>query len=147
MYVKFFFNKLIRSKLLEKMKKERDVELSFHSLDMADYREKLAEKLLEEAKEAAHSLQNFNEIKQKGQDTSLAKQDLIVEFADLLEVMLTISDNIAIDFDEIEEARIKKKEIKGIFSSKNYVKEIKVSIKNKKLIDYLSSKYSPHFTE
>ena len=89
------YNKLIRSKILELLD-AKGIPYTSHIADESEYKEKLYQKLLEEAQE-------------------LAKDRNKEELADLLEVLETIKKLNGWDALEIEEIRIKKVQEKGGF--------------------------------
>lgn len=123
--IKFEFNKLIRNKIHERMPGE-GVVVNSTTLNEAEYILKLKQKLLEEANEVT---------------ASQKIEDLVIELADVLEVIHTLALACEIDFKDIEQARFEKTEINGKFSTSNYINYIEVAEDNTKVINYLKDKY------
>jgi len=121
---RFEFNKLIRSKLPERMREE-GVTLNLKNLSSEEYIEALKEKILEEAKEVAEAN---------------SKADLTEELGDLMEVMLTIAESQGINLSDIEQARLKKREQNGFFAPENYACYVELAEGNKKVMEYLENK-------
>jgi predicted house-cleaning noncanonical NTP pyrophosphatase (MazG superfamily) len=96
---RYNFNKLIRSNLPERMKKE-GVYLSGRSLTDEEFAKELKNKLVEEAGEV--------------QDTQ-SREDLIKELADVMEVIETLTSLHGITKEEIEKERLLKCQINGHF--------------------------------
>lgn len=100
------FNKLVRDKIPEMLAKnggEPETEI----LTNKKYIDCLYKKLKEECEETVNSY---------------SKENLMEELADLLEVMIAISKANNIDFSEIEKIRLAKKEKRGGFDSKIFLK-------------------------
>lgn len=102
------FNKLVRDRIPEIISKT-GAKVEIKILDSEEYIKYLGEKLLEECKEV---LESKNE------------KEITEELADVLEVIYAISDVFKIDIAEIENVRISKKETRGGFSSKIFLKSV-----------------------
>lgn len=125
---KYNFNKLIRSNLPERMKKE-GVELFGRHLTDEEFAKELKNKLVEEAGEV--------------QDTH-SREDLIKELADVMEVIETLTSLHGITKEEIEKERLLKCQINGHFLAVNFVDYIEVPITNRKVIEYLQKRNRPY---
>ena len=125
---KYNFNKLIRSNLPERMKKE-GVYLSGRPLTDEEFAKELKNKLVEEAGEV--------------QDTH-SREDLIKELADVMEVIETLTSLHGITKEEIEKERLLKCQINGHFLAANFVDYIEVPITNRKVIEYLQKRNRPY---
>ena len=125
---RFEFNKLIRSKLPDRMIQE-GVVIKSKKLDDQEYLFYLKQKLLEEASEVV--------------DTETIS-DLTRELADVLEVIFAIATANNIPLETVENERLKKLEINGNFAKEHYVHYIEVREDNKKVIDYLLNKNRPY---
>ncbi|MCP5374771.1 MAG: nucleoside triphosphate pyrophosphohydrolase [Rickettsiaceae bacterium] len=125
---RYNFNKLIRSNLPERMKKE-GVYLSGRSLTDEEFAKELKNKLVEEAGEV--------------QDTQ-SREDLIKELADVMEVIETLTSLRGITKEEIEKERLLKCQINGHFLAANFVDYIEVPITNRKVIEYLQKRNRPY---
>lgn len=125
---RYQFNKLIRSKLQDKMKKE-GVIVNSTSLTQDQYIHQLKNKIIEEANEVmeAKTLDN-----------------LITELADVMEVIHAIIEVYKMNILDVEAARLKKRDINGHFTSNDYVNYIDVSPDNRKVIEYLENKDRPY---
>jgi len=125
---RYNFNKLIRSNLPERMKKE-GVYLSGRPLTDEEFAKELKNKLVEEAGEV--------------QDTQ-SREDLIKELADVMEVIETLTSLRGITKEEIEKERLLKCQINGHFLAANFVDYIEVPITNRKVIEYLQKRNRPY---
>lgn len=125
---RYNFNKLIRSNLPERMKKE-GVYLSGRPLTDEEFAKELKNKLVEEAGEV--------------QDTQ-SREDLIKELADVMEVIETLTSLHGIKKEEIEKERLLKCQINGHFLAANFVDYIEVPITNRKVIEYLQKRNRPY---
>ena len=125
---RYNFNKLIRSNLPQRMKKE-GVYLSGRPLTEEEFAKELKNKLVEEAGEV--------------QDTQ-SREDLIKELADVMEVIETITSLHGITKEEIEKERLLKCQINGHFLAVNFVDYIEVPITNRKVIEYLQKRNRPY---
>lgn len=121
---KYIFNKLIRSKLPKRMEEE-GVILSKKSLSKEDYIKELKNKIIEESLEVKESYD---------------KESLTIELADVMEVIYSIANVSDISINDIENARLEKREINGFFSPDNYIYHIEVKTDNHKVINYLDNK-------
>lgn len=128
---KYEFNKLIRSKIPPRMTEE-GVRVNKTELSLEDFADQLKVKLLEEAQEVIDAKD---------------KQQLIVELADVTEVIKAIAQVHGITEEEIENERLKKLEINGSFEKENYINFIEVEESNKVVIDYLENKDRPYKLE
>ena len=121
---KYPFNKLIRSKIPNRMETE-GVSVNRNSLSESEYLTELKKKILEEAQEVSEAN---------------SKEELITELADVMEVIQAIADANSISLTDIEEAQLKKREINGYFLPENYINYIEVAEDNHKVIEYLDNK-------
>lgn len=104
------FNKLVRDKIPEMLDKNGG-ETETEILDNKKYIEYLFNKLKEECEEVI---------------TADSKENLTEELADLLEVINAIAKTNDIDFDKIEKIRLDKKEKRGGFEHKIFLKSSNV---------------------
>ncbi len=125
---KYPFNKLIRSKLPARMMEE-GVVVNAQKLEMQEYIAQLKQKIVEEAIEVSQAR---------------SSEELITELADVLEVIYALAESTNISQEEIEQARIEKREINGYFKPDNYVHYIQVDSDNHKVIEYLENKNRPY---
>ncbi|RTK93021.1 MAG: hypothetical protein EKK61_01930 [Rickettsiales bacterium] len=125
---RYQFNKLIRSKLQDRMKKEGVIVNSTH-LNHDQYIHQLKNKIIEEAKEVmeAKTLDN-----------------LITELADVMEVIYAVAEVYKINILDIEAARVKKRDVNGYFTANDYVNYIDVALDNHQVIEYLENKDRPY---
>lgn len=100
------FNKLVRDKIPEMLDKNGG-ETETKILNDEEYIKCLYEKLKEECTEVVEAA---------------SRKDLIEELADLNEVILSLTKAKNIDMEEIESTRIKKREKRGGFDSKIFLK-------------------------
>lgn len=121
---RYEFNKLIRNKLPELMRNE-GVVLFTKELSNEEYIDFLKEKIIEEAKEVREAS---------------SKDKLVIELADVIEVIHAIAKSNDISLEEIEQERQKKREVNGYFDADSYIKYIEVSEDNHKVIKYLEDK-------
>ena len=99
-----YFNKLVRDKIVKIIEK-RNEKIEYEILNNKDYKKELEKKLIEEVNE-------------------FIEENSIEELADIFEVIYTIIKNKNYDIREIEEIRIKKKEERGGFEEKIYLKNV-----------------------
>lgn len=125
---KYNFNKLIRSNLPERMKKE-GVSLFGRHLTEEEFAKELKNKLVEEASEV--------------QDTD-SREGMIKELADVMEVIETLTSLHGITKEEIEKERLVKCNINGRFLAANFVDYIEVPVSNHKVIEYLEKRNRPY---
>jgi predicted house-cleaning noncanonical NTP pyrophosphatase (MazG superfamily) len=125
---KYQFNKLIRSKLPERMGLE-GVNIVGRHLNDEEFKQELKNKLLEEA------------IEVKDADS---RDNLLKELADIMEVIESIISVHNITKEEVEKERIIKREVNGYFLPVNFVDYIEVPLTNKKVIEYLETKNRPY---
>ena len=125
---KYQFNKLIRSKLPERMNLE-GVNIIGRHLNEEEFILELKNKLVEEAIEV--------------RDTD-SKDDLIKELADIMEVIESIISVHSITEEEVEKERIVKSEVNGHFLPTNFVDYIEVPVNNQKLTEYLENRNRPY---
>ena len=124
---KYHFNKLIRSKLPERMKSE-GVKLYGRHLSHEEFIQELKNKLVEEA------------IEVKDADS---RGGLLKELADVMEVIESIISSYNITKEDIEKERLIKANTNGCFSA-NFVDYIEVPVDNLKVIEYLEDKNRPY---
>ncbi len=125
---RYQFNKLIRSKLPDRMINE-GVRINSSKLSSEEYISQLKNKLLEEAEEVS---------------LATDREHLITELADVVEVLYAISEASDINMDDIEKSRLEKRAINGHFHSDNYIHYIEVDNNNHKVIEYLNNKDRPY---
>lgn len=125
---KFEYNKLIRHKIVERMHDE-GLKVNGKNLSHEDYIKQLKHKIVEEANEVFESE---------------TKENLMIELADVIEVIHAIADANNIDMDDIENKRLEKRSINGHFTSSNYIHYIEVDENDRKLIEYLENKNRPY---
>ncbi len=118
---RYEFNKLVRHKLPTRMQIEGLI-IDSKQLNDEEYKYQLKCKLLEEANEVAQTI-----------GTDQLKREL----GDVLEVIHALALSYNISLDDIEQERLRKREINGYFSPENYINFIEVSMQNKKVIEYL----------
>lgn len=101
---RFKLEKLIRDRSAEGLVAKGGV-VNQRVMDPEEYKQRLKEKLLEEAQEVveAYSIQELEE-----------------ELGDVLEVLHALAAAHSITFDQIEKARMKKKEARGGFDNRVY---------------------------
>lgn len=101
------YNKLVRDKILERIEKE-GTKYSSRILSDAEYTEELLKKLTEEAGEvikAAH----------------ISREELILEIADVLEVLEALQKSQQITTADVEKIKAEKKESRGGFEKKIFL--------------------------
>ena len=125
---KYQFNKLIRSKLPERMSIE-GVKVFGRHLNGEEFTRELKNKLVEEAIE--------------GRDTD-SRDNLIRELADIMEVIESINLAHNITKEEVEKERIIKREVNGHFLPANFVDYIEVPADNQRVIEYLENRNRPY---
>ena len=103
--LKFKLDKLIRDKMSAQMRAE-DIIVHDRILNDTEYLHALKTKLKEEAQEVVDATN---------------KQEYINECADVLEVLYALAQALNISLDQIEHARLEKKEQKGAFENKIFV--------------------------
>ena len=101
------YEKLVRDNIIDIIKENGEHPI-FEVLDDESFKFELERKLLEECKEVINSFGN----------------DRIEEFADLLEVMLALIDLEGKTFEDINFVREQKKEKRGGFSKRLYLKDV-----------------------
>ena len=125
---KYQFNKLIRSKLPERMNLE-GVNIICRYLSDEEFILELKNKLVEEAIEV--------------RDTD-SKYYLVKELADIMEVIESIISVHSITKEEVEKERIVKSEVNDHFLPANFVDYIEVPVNNQKLTEYLENRNRPY---
>ena len=101
------YNKLVRDNIPDIIKSNGEKPI-IEILDEQSYKKELENKLIEECNEVVNS----------------SGEDRIEELADLLEVMITISNLENKTIDDVDKIRVKKKEKRGGFSKKIYLKDV-----------------------
>jgi len=102
--VVYEYNKLVRDKIVERIQ-GKGFEAKYEILDDSSYEKELNKKLLEEVNEYLED-QNLEEL------------------ADIMEVINAILEVKKITFDNLEEAIIEKRNEKGSFKNKLFLKEV-----------------------
>lgn len=104
----------------------KGIQLNYKILDQKSYRLELKKKLLEESQEVF---------------LSLTLEEVAEELGDVLEVVRALSSAYGISFEQIEGARLKKKEKRGTFQGRVYCKtvEMMVTNDNRQQYDYFRS--------
>jgi len=125
---RYTFDKLIRSKLPARMRKE-GVILNTEILSDENYIKQLKNKIVEEANEVVEA-SNIEDIK--------------TELADVLEVIHALASANDIEMSEVENTRLKKRQVNGYFHPSCYVHYIEVEQDNSKVIEYLENKNRPY---
>lgn len=101
------YNKLVRDNIPDIIKSNGEKPI-IEILDEQSYKKELENKLIEECNEVVNS----------------SGEDRIEELADLLEVMIAISNLENKTIDDVDKIRVKKKEKRGGFSKKIYLKDV-----------------------
>lgn len=101
------YNKLVRDNIPDIIESNGERPI-IEILDDKNYKKELENKLLEECNEVINS----------------SGEDRIEELADLLEVMIAISNVENKTIDDVDKIRVKKKEKRGGFSKKIYLKDV-----------------------
>ncbi len=125
---KYQFNKLIRSKLPERMSVE-GVNVVGRNLNSEEFTQELKNKLVEEAIEV--------------QDTN-SRDSLVKELADVMEVIESIISVHNITKEEVEKEQVIKRETNGQFLPANFVDYIEVPVDKQKVIEYLENRNRPY---
>ena len=100
-----YFNKLVRNKIV-KIIEEKGKEADYEVLSNENFLKELNKKLIEEVNE-------------------FTEENNVEELADIFEVIFTIIENKNFDINEIEKIRLKKKEEKGGFEDRIFLKNVK----------------------
>lgn len=103
---KFLSNKLWRDKIVSDLEKSKDSIIHYKILNDLEFEEALKLKLLEESNEVLKAKSN---------------EELIEEFADVIEVIKAFCDLKKIKFDMIIDKQLKKYEERGGFQGRKYV--------------------------
>lgn len=119
--LRFKFEKLVRDKIPDIMRK-KNVNIFDYIMDQEEYMSELKRKLLEEVEEVMDAN---------------SKVDLTEELADVLEVVHSLASAMDITLDQIEEARILKKEKNGGFANKIYSKYVEIDSDHKDVEYYV----------
>jgi predicted house-cleaning noncanonical NTP pyrophosphatase (MazG superfamily) len=125
---KYQFNKLIRSKLPERMNAE-GVKIVGRHLSNEEFAQELKNKLVEEAIEV---------------QSADSRDNLLKELADVMEVIESITSLHNITKEEIEKERTLKREVNGYFLADNFVDYIEVPSSNLRVIEYLENRNRPY---
>lgn len=102
------YNKLIRDKIPEIIKKDRAIPKVIH-LNSKRFEKELKKKLIEESIEL---------------QVAQGKKDILKELSDVLEVLQTIARTENISWKKIEEQRRKRAKERGGFKKKLFLKEV-----------------------
>ena len=102
------YNKLIRDKIPEIIKKDRAIPKVIH-LNSKSFEKELKKKLIEESIEL---------------QVAQGKKDILKELSDVLEVLQTIARTENISWKKIEEQRRKRAKERGGFKKKLFLKEV-----------------------
>ena len=114
MYQKFKTNILVRDKMIERMKNDGII-VDYKQLIGQAYINALRNKVVEEAEEVAYEYD---------------REKLVYELADLIEVLETLADYIGITKSEVLDAKNKKRELSGGFSSGNFSNFVEIDTEN-----------------
>ena len=108
----FYFNKLVRDKVLENCLNESEtLETKYRVLDDEEFSRELIRKIIEEANEIPiHS----------GAD----RKEVLAELADLQTVVSTLRQHFGFSEAELQEAMAQKTAKKGDFSGRNYIESV-----------------------
>jgi predicted house-cleaning noncanonical NTP pyrophosphatase (MazG superfamily) len=112
---RFGFNKLVRDKIPDLMRK-KNINVFEYAMEKEGYIQELKRKLLEEAEEVI---------------SASSKADITEELADVLEVIFALANVYDITHDQIEHARCVKKESRGGFEEQIYVTHVEMSDDNR----------------
>ena len=116
--------KLVRDNIPQIMRKQGLV-VHEHVKDQNEFILSLKEKLLEEALEVKNTL---------------SESELIEELADVFEVLHALVKSNGLTLQQIEEARIHKREIKGGFDARMYVESIEIDDNHPLIHRYIKPK-------
>ena len=122
MTIKFAFNKLIRDKIPDIIRK-KNINIFAHTLGHTQYVMALQQKLLEEAEEATEAK---------------SKEEITEELADLFEIAYALAKTHDINPEDIEHARLLKNEARGAFNDKIFASYIEMSMDHKDAKYYLA---------
>ena len=117
---RFKFDKLVRDKI-PNIIRQKDISVFEYVMEQEEYIQELKQKLLEEAEEVI---------------SASSKTDITEELADVLEVIYALANAYDIIPDEIERARLKKKDTNGGFKDKIYMTSIEMNADNKDIEYY-----------
>ena len=123
MNCKFKVDKLIRDKMPDILRK-MGVSVSMHIMNHGEYIQALKKKLIEEAREVFESK---------------TEHELCEELADIMEVVLTLTEASGFQHEQIEQRRLQKKEAKGGFEKRVYNAFIEMPANNK-AVEYYRAK-------
>lgn len=110
----FLVNKLVRNKTSERLAK-KDIVVFERVMELDEYIQQLKNKLLEETEEAFKAT---------------SKEELCSELADVLEVIHAFSAASGFSYQDVEQARLEKKEARGGFDARLYCSTIEVDSDN-----------------
>ncbi len=119
---RFKVDKLIRDKIPE-ITLIDGVTTFTRELDLSEYIKRLSDKLIEETKEVIQAKD---------------KMEIAEELADVLEVINAMAIANGLSFQDIENARLKKKELKGGFEKGIYCSFIEMPSDNQRVSHYLA---------
>ena len=109
--MKKIYNKLVRDKMPEIIKKDGFEEFKIRILDDVEYKNELLNKIVEEAEEVRETQGN--------------KKELIKEIGDVLETVDYLIKEFGLDKKEIENIRKEKKQSRGGFDKKIFLEYTK----------------------
>lgn len=120
--IRFKVDKLIRNKTSERLTK-KNIVIFERVMELDEYIQKLKNKLVEETEEALEATN---------------KEELRSELADVLEVIHALSTASGFSYQDVEHARLEKKETRGGFDARLYCSAIELDSDNKYIDDYRS---------
>ena len=127
MYQKFKTNILVRDKMIERMKNDGII-VDYKQLSGQEYINALRNKVIEEAEEVAYEYD---------------REKLVYELADLIEVLETLADYTGITKSEVLDAKNKKRELSGGFSSGNFTNFVEIDTENP-VIEYYQQRQNKY---
>lgn len=107
----FYFNKLVRDKVLQRCLDDPKVKTYYQHLETKQYIEALIEKLHEETDEVS---------------VALTRDELVVELADVQEVIDALTAAYEITKDEIKSVQQSKIEKNGAFADRAYIERVEL---------------------
>ena len=104
------FNKLVRDNIIDKITNNEEL-ASYYILDDASYKKELLHKLKEECEEVVDAF-SFG-----------CSADIVVELADVLEVIRTLADSINVSMEEVNDVSLMKRDINGGFNKRIFLEK------------------------